>query len=122
MERVFAVAAGVLGFVGVALGAFGAHALRGRLAPDLMAVFQTGSQYHLVHAVALGVVAWSCTRWPGGATTAAGWLFVGGIVVFSGSLYALAITGVRILGAITPLGGAAFLAGWLALAYAAWRG
>jgi uncharacterized membrane protein YgdD (TMEM256/DUF423 family) len=76
----------------------------------------------MYHALALLAVAWVGDRWPGGASVVAGWLFVAGIVVFSGSLYLLSLTGTRWLGAITPLGGAAFLAGWLALAWAIWRG
>ena len=104
-------AAGALGFTGVALGAFGAHALKARLSPELLEVYKTGVFYQLVHAVALLAVAglWARLRVPR-LTTA---LFVGGVVIFSGSLYALAISGVRIWGAVTPLGGLAFLAGWL---------
>jgi uncharacterized membrane protein YgdD (TMEM256/DUF423 family) len=119
MPRSLLLAAAVLGFSGVALGAFGAHALRQRLSPELLAVYQTGVQYHLVHAVAALTVALMVAQRPLTAFLAAGWLFVAGVVVFSGSLYVLAITGVRVLGAITPLGGLAFLAGWLALAVGA---
>lgn len=102
--------------VAVAAGAFGAHALRARLGPDLLAVFETGARYQMYHALALLAVAWAADRWPGRLVRAAGWLFVIGTVLFSGSLYVLALTGVRALGAITPLGGAAFLAGWACLA------
>jgi uncharacterized membrane protein YgdD (TMEM256/DUF423 family) len=120
MTRVFLLLAGLLGFTGVALGAFGAHALRSRLTPELLAVYQTGVQYHLVHAVALlGVAVW-IGRGGGLAALWAGWLFVAGIALFSGSLYALALSGVRVLGAVTPLGGVAFLAGWVALVLEAW--
>jgi uncharacterized membrane protein YgdD (TMEM256/DUF423 family) len=122
MERTFAVLGALSGLVGVAAGAFGAHGLRARLAPDLLAVFHTGAQYQMYHALALLAAAWACTRWPGGASVAAGWCFLAGTVVFSGSLYALALTGVRALGAVTPLGGVAFLAGWACLAWAALRG
>jgi len=108
--------------MGVAAGAFGAHALRGRLTPDLLNVFETGVRYQLIHALALLSVAWATTRWPGQAVNAAGWLFLLGTVLFSGSLYALSVSGVRALGAITPLGGVAFIAGWLALAWAVWQG
>jgi uncharacterized membrane protein YgdD (TMEM256/DUF423 family) len=94
--------------------------LRDRIGPALMGAFETGQRMHLFHTVALLVVAWAATRWPAAAVTLAGWLFAAGIVLFSGSLYALAVTGQRWLGAITPLGGLAFLAGWLALARAAW--
>jgi uncharacterized membrane protein YgdD (TMEM256/DUF423 family) len=111
-----------LGALGVALGAFGAHGLKSRATPELVAVWETAAKYHLIHALALLATAWACDRWPGTATSAAGWLFLAGIVIFSGSLYALVLTGARALGAITPLGGAAFIAGWICLAAGAWRG
>jgi uncharacterized membrane protein YgdD (TMEM256/DUF423 family) len=110
------------GLIGVAAGAFGAHALRTRLSPELLAVFETGARYQMYHAFALFAVAWAATRWPGALVNWSGWLFVAGTLLFSGSLYALALSGVRWLGAITPLGGAAFLAGWLCLALAARSG
>ena len=113
--------AALLGFVGVTFGAFGAHALRARLSPDMQTVFETGARYHMYHALALLATAWAATRWPGGAVTTAGWLFVAGTLVFSGSLYLLSLTGQRWLGAITPLGGLAFIGGWAALAWAALR-
>ena len=116
MDRTFAAAGAISALVAVAAGAFGAHALRARLTPDLLAVFETGARYHMYHAVGLLVVAWAATRWPVGSVRAAGWLFIGGTIVFSGSLYLLSLTGQRWLGAITPLGGAMFLAGWAALA------
>jgi uncharacterized membrane protein YgdD (TMEM256/DUF423 family) len=121
MDRTFLVLGAVSGFLAVALGAFAAHGLKGKLAPDLFEVFEVGARYHMYHALALVGVAWAATRWPGTAVTAAGWLFVAGTVLFSGSLYALALSGVRGLGAITPLGGVCFLAGWAALAWAASR-
>ncbi len=121
MDRVFFGVGAVLGAVGVAAGAFGAHALRTRLAPEMLAVFETGVRYHLMHALALLAVGWAAARWPGPAVTAAGWLFVAGILLFSGSLYALALTGVRTLGLVTPAGGVAFILGWIALVWAAWR-
>jgi uncharacterized membrane protein YgdD (TMEM256/DUF423 family) len=105
----------------VAAGAFAAHGLRDRLDARALEVFETGARYHMYHALALiaaGVVASSAVR----GAQIAGWIFQIGIVLFSGSLYALALTGVKGLGAITPLGGLAFLAGWLWLAWAAWRG
>jgi len=111
----------LMGFVGVGLGAFGAHGLRGRLSPEMLAVFETGVRYHMYHALALLAVAWAVTRWSGALTQWAGWLFLAGTVLFSGSLYLLALTGIRWLGAITPLGGVAFLAGWLCLLLAAAR-
>ncbi|HYK82042.1 MAG TPA: DUF423 domain-containing protein [Gemmatimonadales bacterium] len=118
----FAVLGGASACVAVAAGAFGAHALRARLAPELLAVFETGARYQMYHALGLFAVAWAAARWPVPAIRAAGWLFVTGTVIFSGSLYLLAFTGVRAWGAVTPLGGLAFLAGWLALAVGVWRG
>jgi uncharacterized membrane protein YgdD (TMEM256/DUF423 family) len=106
-----AIAAGI----GVALGAFGAHGLKARVGPDLLAVFETGVRYHMYHALALLAVGWAATRWPGAGVTAAGWLFSIGIVVFSGSLYLMTLTGARWLGAITPLGGLSFILGWIVL-------
>jgi uncharacterized membrane protein YgdD (TMEM256/DUF423 family) len=122
MERTFVALGALSALVSVAAGAFGAHALRARRAPDLLAVFETGARYQMVHALGLLAVAWIGARWPGPAAALAGWLFVAGTVAFSGSLYLLALTGVRWLGAVTPIGGAAFLAGWLALAWAALQG
>lgn len=114
--------AALLLFAAVALGAFGAHALKARLAPDLQAIWQTAVQYHAWHALGLLAVGlYSIHRPDASGIGLAGWLFVAGIALFSGSLYALALSGVRGLGAITPIGGVAFLAGWLAFAWAAWR-
>ena len=118
MERTFALLGAVLGFVAVAAGAFGAHALRARLTPGDLEIFETAARYQMYHALALFAAAWAVARWPGGAAQAAGWLFLGGTLVFSGSLYLLVLTGQRWLGAITPIGGLALLAGWLALAWA----
>ncbi|HPV77811.1 MAG TPA: DUF423 domain-containing protein, partial [Gemmatimonadaceae bacterium] len=111
MDRLFLIIAALSGAVSVGAGAFGAHALRARLEPRLLEVFQTGAQYQMYHALALLGVAWVASRWPGALSTASGWLFVAGTVLFSGSLYAMALTGVRALGAITPLGGVCFIAG-----------
>jgi uncharacterized membrane protein YgdD (TMEM256/DUF423 family) len=122
MVRVFWMLGCFFALLAVAAGAFGAHALRARLAPDLLAVFETGARYQMYHALALLAVAWAAARWPGPLVDAAGWLFVAGIVVFSGSLYALTLSGARWLGAITPFGGVAFLVGWLLLALAARQG
>jgi uncharacterized membrane protein YgdD (TMEM256/DUF423 family) len=121
VERRFFALGAMLAMIGVAAGAFGAHALKSRLAPDMLAVFEVGVRYQLVHALALLAVAWAITRWPGRTALYAGALFIAGIVLFSGSLYLLALTGERSLGAITPFGGVAFLAGWACLAWAAWR-
>jgi len=122
MDRVFFSIGCVLGFLGVALGAFAAHALKARLAPELLATFETGVRYQLIHALALLAVAWAHSRWPGRVLGAGGWLFVAGTLLFSGSLYVLSLTGVRAWGAVTPFGGVAFLAGWLCLAWVPWRG
>jgi len=112
---------GVSGAIAVLAGAFGAHALRGRLVPDMLAVFETAARYQMYHALALLAVAGLAPRWDGAPLRWAGWLFVAGTMVFSGSLYALALSGVTALGAITPLGGVCFIAGWGCLAAAAWR-
>ena len=120
MDRLFFTLGCLSAGLAVALGAFGAHALKTRLDAGLLATFEVGVRYQMAHALALLAVAWACTRWPGGAVTASGWLFVAGTVLFSGSLYVLALTGVRWLGAVTPLGGVAWLAAWACLAWAAW--
>ena len=116
-------AGALAGFVGVAFGAFGAHGLRGRLSPEMLAVFETGVRYQMYHALALMLTAAlsvmpASGRMGGRAVAAAGWLFVAGIVLFSGSLYLLAVTGITGLGAITPIGGVALLLGWACLAFA----
>jgi uncharacterized membrane protein YgdD (TMEM256/DUF423 family) len=117
VDRTFLLIAAVAGFLAVALGAFGAHGLRGRLSPDMLAVFETGVRYHMYHALALMLTAATIGRMgPARLLVAAGWLFTAGIVLFSGSLYALALSGTAVLGAITPFGGVAFLAGWACLA------
>ena len=109
--------------IAVALGAFGAHALKARLTPDLLAVWHTAVQYHAWHALGLfGVGLYLLNRPDASIAGWSAWLFVAGILLFSGSLYALALTGTRALGAVTPIGGAAFIVGWLALAWAAWKG
>jgi len=122
MERTFFTMGALFAGLAVAAGAFGAHALRDRLAPDMLAIFETGARYQMYHALALLAVAWATVRWPESSAVLAGWCFVAGIVVFSGSLYVLAFTGVRWLGAITPLGGLAFLAGWALLVWTVSRG
>jgi uncharacterized membrane protein YgdD (TMEM256/DUF423 family) len=119
MDRGFAFAGSISALIAVAAGAFGAHALRARLAPDLLAVFETAARYQMYHALALLIIAVAAARWPDFSVRFAGRLFIAGTVLFSGSLYALALTGTRWLGAITPVGGVLFLAGWAALGYAA---
>lgn len=122
LPRIFLVAGALSAAISVAAGAFGAHALKARLPAELLAVFETGARYQMYHAVGLALAAWVASRSPGAAAAWAGWLFLAGTVLFSGSLYALALTGVRTLGAVTPFGGVAFIAGWIALALAALRG
>jgi uncharacterized membrane protein YgdD (TMEM256/DUF423 family) len=106
----------VLGFVGVAAGAFGAHALRARLGEERLDNWKTGADYELWHALATVVVGLAATHWDSGILTTAGWCFVAGTVVFSGSLYVLAWTGNRRWGAVTPIGGFLLLVGWALLA------
>jgi len=115
VDRLFFALGSASALVAVATGAFGAHGLRARLSPDLLAVFETAARYQMYHALALLAVGWAVTRWPGPWPVRAGWLFVVGTLLFSGSLYALALSGMRWPGAVTPLGGVAFLAGWTCL-------
>jgi uncharacterized membrane protein YgdD (TMEM256/DUF423 family) len=119
MDKTFLLLGAIAAFLAVTLGAFGAHALRGKLTPEMLVVFQTGVQYHMYHALALILVAGVMGHISGWLVQTAGWCFAAGIVLFSGSLYLLAVTGVTILGAITPIGGLFFLAGWACLAFAA---
>lgn len=123
MEKIFVMLSAALMFLAVAAGAFGSHALGPYFEKnrDLAAIYDTAVRYHMIHALALIGVAWAVTRWPGPLLTWSGWLMFAGILIFSGSLYILSLTGVRWLGAITPIGGVAFLAGWLCLLLAAWR-
>lgn len=115
MERTFAAIGAIYGFLGVAAGAFGAHALRTRVTADLLETFETGVRYQMYHALALLVVAVAYGRWTTPQAVWAGWLFVIGTAVFSGSLYVLALSGTRWWGAVTPIGGVCLLAGWGAL-------
>ncbi len=121
MDRMFFAIGALSAFLGVAAGAFGTHSLRDRLSAEMLMIFEVGVRYQMYHAFALIAIAWAQTRWPGTLTTASGWLFAIGIVLFCGSLYLLSVTGTRWLGAITPFGGLAFLAGWLCLAWAVWK-
>jgi uncharacterized membrane protein YgdD (TMEM256/DUF423 family) len=125
MERIFLVLAGINGFLAVALGAFGAHGLKARLATvadgtQRLAWWETAAHYHLMHALAIALCAYVAARAPGTAAHASGFCFLAGIVLFSGSLYAMTLTG-RALGAVTPLGGLFLLAGWAAVTIAALR-
>jgi len=119
MSQIFIATSAILGFLGVALGAFAAHGLKTRLSADMLAIFETGARYHLIHAVALLAIGILARQMDVTSIKVAGFAMIFGILVFSGSLYALATTGVRVLGAITPIGGVGFLVGWAALAMAA---
>lgn len=123
MIRLFFALGAILAGVGVALGTFGAHGLANRLTPEQLGTYETGVRYHLYHALALLAVAFAISQWPGQAKLlqAGGWSFIAGILLFSGSLYILTLTGMRWLGAITPLGGVAFVIGWLLLAVSVLR-
>jgi uncharacterized membrane protein YgdD (TMEM256/DUF423 family) len=123
MTQIFLSVAAILGGLSVAAGAFASHALREKISERSLEIFETGARYQMYHALALFLVALliSRTELPQPTLVASGWLFIIGIAIFSGSLYALSLTGVKSLGAITPLGGVAFLAGWGALAFAAWN-
>ncbi len=122
MDKTFLLWGAIFGGLAVALGAFGAHALAGKLSANDLSTFETAVRYQFYHALALLAVAAVLGRWPqASAAVLAGWLFVVGVVIFSGSLYVLVFSGVRWLGAITPIGGVAMIAGWVSLAVAAWR-
>jgi len=122
VDRTFLLIGAVLGFLGVAFGAFGAHGLRSRLSADMLAVFETAVRYQVYHVFAILIVA-AAIGHLGNARMLiiAGWCFTAGVLLFSGSLYALALTGTSALGAITPFGGLLFLAGWASLAIFALR-
>lgn len=122
MQRTFFAIGALSAAVAVLLGSFAAHALKGRLAPEQLAVFETGVRYQLAHALGLLAAAWAVERFAGDAARWGGWLLVAGSVLFSGSLYLLVLTGVRWLGLVTPFGGVAFIVGWVLLAMAALRG
>jgi uncharacterized membrane protein YgdD (TMEM256/DUF423 family) len=123
MMQIFLSVAAILGGLSVVAGAFASHALRERISERSLEIFDVGARYQMYHALALLLVAVLISRTPSPPTTliASGWLFIVGIAIFSGSLYALSLTGMKILGAITPLGGVAFILGWGALAIAAWN-
>ncbi|NGX16078.1 DUF423 domain-containing protein [Wenzhouxiangella sp. XN24] len=117
--KAYVILGALLGGLSVAAGAFGAHALRAQLEPRMLEVFETAARYQMFHALALFAVAWMIQQTGAVAAHVAGWAFLAGIVLFSGSLYVMALTGVRGIGAITPIGGVAFMVGWAALAVAA---
>ncbi|MCX4026573.1 DUF423 domain-containing protein [Endozoicomonas sp. SM1973] len=122
MAKLILLSTGISGALAVMLGAFGAHGLKSRLAENLLTVYQTGIQYHFYHTLALGFVALALYRWPGSTLlSVAGWSFIIGILLFSGSLYLLAVTGIKWLGAVTPIGGVAFIIGWACISWFAAR-
>ncbi len=121
MNRLFVASGAVLLAIAVSLGAFGAHALRARLSPEMMQVYKTGIEYHFYHALGLLLVGLLGKYLQSAWYQWSGWLLMGGVVIFSGSLYLLAVTGTRGLGVITPLGGLAFLSGWISLAVAVFK-
>jgi uncharacterized membrane protein YgdD (TMEM256/DUF423 family) len=122
MQRRFAIPAALFGFLSVAAGAFGSHALRGRISAEMLGAFETAARYQMYHALALLVLARAAKRATSRAIPLAAYLMVAGTIVFSGSLYALTLSGIRWYGAITPIGGALFLASWLVLAWGALLG
>ncbi|MDQ0338119.1 uncharacterized membrane protein YgdD (TMEM256/DUF423 family) [Caldalkalibacillus uzonensis] len=119
MANLFVALGAALAFLGVALGAFGAHGLKGKITPEMLEIYQTGVQYHLIHALGLILIGLLIYVMPSHLLNWAGWLLAVGIIIFSGSLYALSMTGVTKLGAITPIGGVAFLIGWILVVIAA---
>jgi uncharacterized membrane protein YgdD (TMEM256/DUF423 family) len=121
MDRLFFILGCLSAFIAVAAGAFGAHALRGKLTPDSLNAFEVGVRYQFYHALALLAVAWAISHWPNSNAALAGWLFVAGTILFSGSLYVMSLTGIQSLGIITPVGGLLFIAGWLYLAWTIFR-
>jgi uncharacterized membrane protein YgdD (TMEM256/DUF423 family) len=122
MQRIFMIIAAIVGCSGVAIGAFGAHGLEATLTANArLDTFNTATLYHLIHALAIAAAAWASSQWPGRYTRWAGWLFLLGIILFSGSLYLLSVFNLRFMGAVAPVGGAAFLAGWACLGLAAWQ-
>ena len=121
MQQLFFTFGSIFAALSVVSGAFGAHALKGRISAEMLATFEVAVRYQIYHALGLIAVSWAFSQWNSQLISIAGWLFVGGILVFSGSLYILSLAGIRWLGAITPIGGLALIIGWLCLAWAAIR-
>ena len=121
VQKCLLILGALLGFFSVAAGAFGAHALKQKLNPEMLSAFEVGARYQMYHALAIFIAIWISTIIPGALPPLSAWLFFVGTLVFSGSLYLLAITGIRILGAITPIGGVILLAGWLCLIIAIYK-
>ncbi len=124
MDRIFFIIGSILAGLAVAIGAFGAHGLQNMVTPERLVTWEKAVRYQIYHALALLLLAWAITHWPEQAKllSAGGWLFLAGVMLFSGSLYLLVLSEITMLGAITPLGGVAFVAGWLCLVTAVWRG
>ena len=120
-SRHFLLQGAIFAAIAVAAGAFGAHFLKGVLDASMLAVFETAARYQMYHALGLCIVCWAIDRYPEARLTAVGWLFTIGILLFSGSLYAISLSGIRWLGALTPVGGAAFIAGWGLFAWGMWK-
>ncbi len=121
MTKVFFVLASLSAFLAVALGAFAAHILKDKLTPELFNIFEVGVRYHFYHALGLFIVALAMVQFPASNLVPAGWLFVIGTIIFSGSLYVLSLTGLRWFGAITPVGGICFLVGWIWVGWTIWK-
>ena len=116
MERVFLFSGALSAFVAVAAGAYGSHGLKGKLSAEMLTVFEIGVRYQMYHALALIASGLATTQWPGKLVTASGWLFLAGTIFFSGSIYLLCLTGSKLYGPITPIGGGMLMIGWLCLA------
>ena len=121
LSQRFLVLGSILAGSGVAAGAFGAHALKEILDAPMLQVFDTATRYVMYHAFGLCIVSWAIDRYPGQGLAKSGWLFIIGILLFSGSLYVVSLAGIRWMGAVTPIGGLAFLAGWILLGWGVWR-
>ena len=121
IQRIFFSLGAICALISVATGAFAAHALKQKLSADMLTTFEIGARYQMYHALGLIAVAWALTQWEHQLLTVAGWMFTFGILIFCGSLYVLSLTGIRWLGAITPIGGLAFMVGWFCLAWTAMR-
>ncbi len=122
IDRIFFFIGSLLGFSGVAAGAFGGHLLKTRLTPDMLAIYEIATRYQLIHALALLACAWAAVQYSHPWVRTSGWLFLAGTILFSGSLYLLALTRIKALGAVTPIGGLLLLAAWLSLAFGIFNG
>jgi uncharacterized membrane protein YgdD (TMEM256/DUF423 family) len=121
MDRTLFIAGCISALVSVAAGAFGAHGLKDRISKDLLNVFEVAARYQMYHAFALIAAAWAYSQWHNNLSSWAGWSFIAGTILFSGSLYLMSFTGIKWLGAITPIGGLLFMVGWVMLAISAWK-